>query len=297
MAVDPRSARLGALAVVSVLLIGLLGTRIWFLQGVQQGDYQARVTAAKLRTVLVPPERGRIFDAKGRIAADNKRILTVTVEWSVIRNKPATRKALFERLSGPLGVPTADLEARYNSALYSTLLPLPLKEDVSEDVVNYIGERSEDYPGVDVTEDWRRIYGYAPLASHVIGYMGAITKETLKQYLDAGYNRNERVGQFGVELSLESTLHGSWGKRVFEVDAAGSIVRELVDQNVPAKAGNDVQLSVDLELQQYAEAVLETELKNRQTLPEEQQAHNGRAMDACRFKRIIQTVGHRAHIL
>ena len=274
MAVDKRSSRLGVLAMVSVLLLGALGTRIWFLQGVQQQDYQARVTAAKTRTVLVPPERGRIFDAKGRVLADNQRILTVTVEWSVIRNKPKARAALFERLSGPLGVPVSELERRYNSSLYSTLLPLPLKEDVAEDVVTYLKERSEDYPGIDVSEEWRRVYPYAPLASHVIGYLGSITAETLADYQRQGYNRNERVGQFGVELSLEPTLHGTWGQRVLEVDAAGNIVRELEDQAVLPVAGNDVQLSVDLELQQYAEQALETQLTARRNLPPELQAKN-----------------------
>src|SRR6185295_3832685 len=101
MALDKRTARLGVLALVSTLLIGAIGTRLWFLQGVMAADYQARVSAAKIREVLIPPERGRIFDAKGRIMADNQRILTVAIDWSVIK-KPKVRDALFNRLSGPL---------------------------------------------------------------------------------------------------------------------------------------------------------------------------------------------------
>ena len=62
--------------------------------------FQAKVSAAKLREVLIPPERGRIFDAKGRIMADNQRILTVAIDWSVI-NKPKNRQRLFERLVRP----------------------------------------------------------------------------------------------------------------------------------------------------------------------------------------------------
>ena len=58
MAIDKRTTRLGMLALVSTLLIGALGTRLWFLQGVEAASYQARVSAAKLREVLIPPERG-----------------------------------------------------------------------------------------------------------------------------------------------------------------------------------------------------------------------------------------------
>ncbi len=278
MAVDKRSARLGVLATVSLILIGLLGARLWFLQGVESEAYQAKVTASKTAVVYTPPERGRIFDAKGRVLADNKRILTVTVDWAVVK-KLKNRKELFERLSGPLETPVDDLMRRYDpcypekpevckvAQLYDRLLPLPLKEDVDEDTVAFIKERSEDYPGVDIMVQYKRVYLYAPLASHVIGYMGAITKESLDTYLAQGYKRNERVGQFGVELSLERELHGRWGKRVYEIDASGSIVRELVDERIEPVAGFDVQLSIDLDYQQYAEQALETELRSRRDLP------------------------------
>ncbi|HEY5424897.1 MAG TPA: penicillin-binding transpeptidase domain-containing protein, partial [Ilumatobacteraceae bacterium] len=279
MAIDRRTTRLGMLALVSTLLVGLLGTRLWFLQGVEAASFQEKVTAAKLRTVLIPPERGRIFDAKGRIMADNQRILTVAIDWSVIK-KPKNRERLFERLSGPLKVPVIDLQRRYDpcfgaSAIpkctkgqrFSTLLPLPLKEDVDEDTVTYLKERSEDFPGIQIVEQWKRVYPYAPLASHVIGYLGPITKENVNQYKSKGYNTNELVGAFGVELSMEDSLHGSWGKQVFEVDAAGGIVRELLDQHVDPIAGEDIQLTIDLDYQQYAEQALETKLKQRRDLP------------------------------
>ena len=279
MAIDKRTTRLGMLALVSTLLIGAIGTRLWFLQGVEAASYQQLVSAAKLREVLIPPERGRIFDAKMRIMADNQRILTVAIDWSVIKKKK-DRDALFDRLSGPLKVPVIDLQRRYEPCFgeptiprckkgqrFSTLLPLPLKEGVDEDTVTYLKERSEDFPGIQIVEQWKRVYPYSPLASHVVGYLGPITKETKKQYEDKNYNTNELVGAFGVELSMEDTLHGSWGKQVFEVDAAGGIVRELADQHVDPIAGQDVQLTIDLDVQQYAEQALETKLLQRRQLP------------------------------
>ena len=279
MAIDKRTTRLGVLALVSMLLIGAVGTRLWFLQGVEAASFQEKVSAAKIRTVLVPPERGRIFDAKGRIVADNKRILTVAIDWSVIRTRKA-RETMFNRLSGPLKVPVIDLQRRYEPCFgeptipkctkgqrFSTLLPLPLKEDVDEDTVTYLKERSEDFPGIEIVEQWKRVYPYAPLASHVVGYLGPINAKTVKQYKEKGYNTNELVGAFGVELSMEDSLHGKWGQEVFEVDAAGGIVRELTDEHVDPVAGRDVQLTIDLDVQQYAEQALETKLKQRRFLP------------------------------
>lgn len=299
MAVDQRSARLGVLATVSLLLIGLLGARLWFLQSVESDKYQAAVTAAKTREVFVPAERGRIFDADGRVLADNQRILTVTVDWSVVKREK-NRKALFERLSGPLKTPVDDLMRRYDPCyklpkpckkgqLYDSLLPLPLKEDVDEATVAFLKERSEDYPGVDVVEQYKRVYPYAPLAAHVVGYMGAINAETLDSYLAQGYKRNERVGQFGVELSMERELHGQWGKRVYEVDASGSIVRELTDQRIEPVAGFDIQLSIDLDIQQYAEQALETELRQRRNLPEDLAQNDSAPHNPCDIKTNCET--------
>ncbi len=255
------------LALVAVLLVSAIGTRLWFLQTVQAESYQARVDSAKTREVFIPPERGRIFDADGRVLADNQRVLVATIDWEVIRNRPTTRAKLFERLSGPLGVPIDELERRYTVGvkLFDPLLPMPIAEDVDEEKVQFLLERTEDFPGIGVTEQWRRVYPYAPLASHVVGYMGALTKENLDQYLALGYNRNERVGQFGVEASMESVLHGTWGKQVWEIDAAGNTVR-LLDEVAPI-AGNDVQLGIDLDVQQYAEQALETKLRQRRDLP------------------------------
>jgi penicillin-binding protein 2 len=260
MAADKRAARLGILALVGVLLLSLVGVRLWFLQTVRAEELQERVAFAKTRTVDLIPERGRIFDAKGRILADNRRVLTVAVDRQMIRRE-ADRTELFRRLSGWIEVPVEEMQARYESVRYSPFLPLPLKEDVDESTAIAVLERFEDFPGVTVETEWRRVYPYAPHAAHVVGYMGAITAEQLPDYRSLGYNLNERVGQFGVELSMERYLHGQWGRRVFEVDAANRPVRLI--EEIPPINGFDVQLTIDLELQQYVEQALETSLALR----------------------------------
>jgi penicillin-binding protein 2 len=277
MAVDRRSTRLGALATVSLVFIGLLGARLWFLQGTQAEAFEAAVARSKTRSVVVAPERGRIFDVTGRIVADNRRVLTIAVERQYLV-KDVGRLDLLTRLSGPLDMPVLDLQRAYNPCfpeetvnacdqgiLYDNRLPVPLKVDVDEATVTFILERAEDFPGVSVVEGWERVYPYGSLGAHVIGYMGAITAETKDTYLAAGYRINERVGQAGIELSMEEWLHGSWGLRVFTIDAAGNTVEEL--EGKEAVAGYDIQLSIDMSVQQYAEQALETQLRARRQLP------------------------------
>ncbi len=262
MAADKRAARLGVLALVATLLFGVVGARLWFLQTVEQESLQAEVDTTKLRTVPLLPERGRIFDAEGRILADNDRVLTVAVDWEVLRDS-TNRAEIFRRLSGWVDVPVEDMEARFDSQVYSPFLPMPIAEDIDEPKAIALQERVEDLPGVQILEQSRRLYPYAPLASHVVGYMGSITADTKDLYQDQGYYLNERVGQFGIELSMEEELHGQWGYVTYEVDNRSRIVREV--RRVPPINGNDVQLTIDLDQQQYAEQALETQLKARRS--------------------------------
>ena len=109
MAGDKRATRLGVLALVATMLFGVLGVRLWFLQAVEASSLQAAVDESSLRTVLIPPVRGQIIDADGRLLAGNEATNTVAVDWAQIR-KASDRATLFQRLSGWLGVTVADME-------------------------------------------------------------------------------------------------------------------------------------------------------------------------------------------
>lgn len=260
MAADKRAARLSVLALVGTLLFSLVGARLWFLQTVEVDALQEQVDTTKLRTRALLPQRGRIFDADGRILADNQRSLAVTVDWELLR-RDSDREEIFRRLSGWVDVAVEDMERRYERGITDTLLPMPVAEGLSEATAIAIKERVEDLPGVEIVETSTRTYPYAPLASHVVGYMGAITAETKDLYVSNGYTQSERVGQFGIELSMERELHGVSGYVKYEVDNTSRIVREV--ERVPPVNGRDIQLTIDLDQQQYAEQVLETQLKLR----------------------------------
>lgn len=260
MPVDKRSSRLAILGTIAAVLFGSLGLRLWFLQAVDAPVLEERVQANKTRTVKLLPERGRIFDRDGRIVADNERILTMTMSWEVMR-RTADRLELFSRLAPLLDVSPSDLESRYKSNRYSPLLPMPLKEGVSEETAIYLIQRPEDFPGIDVSVQWKRQYPFAPLAAHAIGYMGAITADDSVQYRELGYDLNERVGQFGVEKTFETYLRGTPGFVKYEVDSRGTILG-VVDRKEPIP-GYDLQLAIDLDFQQFAEQALETQLRLR----------------------------------
>ena len=121
---------------------------------------------------------------------------------------------------------------------FSTLLPLPLKENVDEDTVTYLKERSEDFPGIEIVEQWKRV-----LSVRAAGQ----SRRRLPRPDHQGERRSNTRRRATTPTSSSArsasscrwrtSLHGSWGKQVFEVDAAGGIVRELLDQHVDPIAG------------------------------------------------------------
>lgn len=257
MAREGRVSRLAVLGTVAMLLGSLLTVRLWFLQAIDAPGLEARVREVRTRTVKLTPERGRVFDIKGRIIASNERLLTITIERAVIA-KPLARQQMWDRLSGAVGLTVEQLEDRFQSKRYDQLQPLPLKEDVSEELAVFLRERAEDYPGLDVREEWRREYPFAPMASHVIGFLGAIRESETVFYKNLGYDPDARVGQFGVEQTYESVLRGKPGYVKYEVDSRGRILR-ILEQKEPIP-GNDLQLTIDLDMQQFTERSLQTEL-------------------------------------
>ena len=260
MATESTASRLKILGSVALVLSSLLCVRLWFLQAVDAPGLEVRVQEVRTRTIKLTPERGRIFDVKGRVVASNERLLTITMDRGVIA-KDLARAQMWDRLSGALGMSFKQLEDRYKSKRYDQLQPLPLKEDVSEDLAVYLRERSEDYPGIDIREDWRREYPYAPMASHVIGFLGAIRVSETSYYKNLGYDPDSRIGQFGVEQTYESVLRGTPGYVKYEVDSRGRFLRQL-DRKEPVP-GFDLQLTIDLDLQQFTERALQNEIMVR----------------------------------
>jgi len=261
MATDAQQRRWSWIGGFAMALLVLLLARIWFLQAVTKEETEQIIRTVQSRVVKLIPERGRIFDVNGRIVADNKRVLIATMDRRVILD-PQDRLEMFKRLSGPLNTPIERLYTRAEDKRYNELSEMPLAFDISEEQAAFLMERIEDYPGVVIKEEWRRIYPYGAVGSHVLGFLGAIQKDSAAYYKSLGYDPNERVGLYGVELTYEVDLRGIPGFVRYEVDAVGRIKSVL--ERVEPQSGNDVQLTIDFRMQQFAEQALESQLLVRQ---------------------------------
>lgn len=132
-----------------------------------------------------------------------------------------------------------------------------IARDVSEQTMSRILENIADFPGIDISEEYRRVYTDAEYLAPLIGYTGKISAEELEELKkeDDTYTSNDIVGKTGLESVLETTLQGDKGSEVIFVDNLGRLLD--VDSRVEPQAGNDVYLTIDMDLQRAAYNILE----------------------------------------
>jgi penicillin-binding protein 2 len=262
------SLRLGMVAIVAVSLFAALFARLWYLQVMAAPEYQVAAEAIQQRVIVEEAPRGRVFDRNGNVLVDNRISVVITVDRRLLRELgDAQRDAILRRLADELtryGRPTTidDIGTRLADVRYSPYTPVPVAEDVPEELQVYLKEHHDDFSdAVAVEARAIRSYPYGQTAAHVLGYVGAITEDELRdrQNTRKPYQLGDEIGKSGIERTFEDDLRGVPGRRVLEVDAQGDTVRQLSYR--PPVRGSDVALTLDLQVQAVAETALREELE------------------------------------
>ncbi len=273
--------RLSLVAVVAVALFASLFARLYDLQVVGADKYQVQAEANRVRTVQVPAPRGRILDRNGKVIVDNRVAVVVAVDRSALGELSQERQdEVLWRLSVDLtaaGNPTnADIiRERLTDDRFSRYAPVPVAVDVPEDLKIYLEEHAADYPGVVVERTALRSYPYGPLAVHILGYVGKIGPDELafvEGETAKPYTLNDEIGKSGVEQTFERYLRGTPGIRRIEVDAQGDPVRIISER--PPRAGDDLVLSLDVDVQALAEQKVQQGLADARARPNRDGSRN-----------------------
>lgn len=239
--------RLGVVGIVVTSLFGVLFARLWYLQVLASPEFEVAASTNQRRIVTIPAPRGRILDRNGKVIVDNRFANVVSISRVEVKN----RDAVLRRLSALLNVPVADLEKRMNDPRFSPYKPVPLAEDVDKSVLVYISEHQDLFPGVEATRVAERAYPYGPLAAHLVGYVGEVNEDELDQRRGKGYQLGDSIGKSGIEKIYEDDLRGKPGVEELQVDAKGRVLGTL--SYTPPQQGNDVVLSIDIDLQKQVE--------------------------------------------
>ncbi|MEM7062255.1 MAG: penicillin-binding protein 2 [Cyanobacteria bacterium P01_B01_bin.77] len=242
------------MVVLSLVMLGGIGSRLFYLQLVE-GD-RNRKLAEENRILLLPrrPARGTMFDRNGKILAGSRLSHSVSI-WPIALPVDQ-RDQVVNRLAQLLEIPETEIQQRIETAGYESTQSIAIARGLSPAQTTALAEYSPELPGVRVEAEAIRNYPNGDLAAHVIGYTGEIDEEEFDQFAaeDGDYRLGDIIGKMGSEKSFESMLRGVWGGQQVEVDSAGNVLSIMGEK--PPEAGQNIRLTLDLELQKVAEKAL-----------------------------------------
>lgn len=240
------------MVLISLFLLGGIGSRLAYLQLFEGKRNQELAENNRIRLIPKPPVRGNIFDRKGRILASSRLSHSVFL-WPIALKQEEWPETL-KRLSKILNIPEAEIQQRLERAGYNSTSLLRVARGISPAQITALVEYSSELKGVEVDIEAVRDYPNGDLAAHALGYTGELNDQELERLRPQGYRLGDIVGKMGVEESFEKTLRGEWGGQQVKVDGAGQVI-EILGQKV-AKAGQNVKLTIDIDLQKAAESAL-----------------------------------------
>ncbi|HLF01219.1 MAG TPA: penicillin-binding protein 2 [Anaerolineales bacterium] len=259
--------------IVVLATVGLIA-RLMYLQLIQGDEYDAQARENRESKINIPSPRGVIYDRNGVLLASNVPSYNITLTSAYLPEDDIRLQELYRTISDLAGVPVntppldanvtcglgdappcgiADLVAANEGFPYN---PIRVATDVPPEVAFVIREQIRTFPGVGVEVVPLREYPTGSLTAHIVGYMGPITDNVKDYYEGLGLSAaRDKIGYAGIEAWMQDVLAGTNGYKFIEEDAAGLELRTIGEPVNPVP-GSNVTLTIDVRLQQAAQAVL-----------------------------------------
>jgi len=234
------------------LIFSVTGVRLFWIQ-IMNGSYYKKLSEEnRIKLIANPPIRGRLLDRNGVVFADNKLFYSLSIQPRLLTNREWID--LRKSLSDLLNVSINQLEIAFNRSNSDTPYKKVLLTDLSAEQVLRFKEQEMNLYGAQIDIGLVRNYPYKSLAAHTLGYTQLITQKEFSKLSEKGYKFSDRIGRKGIEAAFEAELRGEWGGEMLEIDSTGTVQRSL-GLKLP-KAGQDIKLTLDLNLQRTAEKLL-----------------------------------------
>ncbi len=230
------------------VILGALHFRMAQLQLIEGAHWRQMAENNRLRRLPLAAVRGRIYDRRGQVLADNLPTWNLLLFPDEARNLDET--VLFV---ADLGVgKAAPLYDRVNRRRVDRLAPMVVGENLDWNQVSRVRAHQSDHPELSIVAGFRRHYPFGPAVAHAVGHLRMVSEEEL--VANPGLDPNSRVGAIGIEALADGFLSGRAGERFVVVSAVGrqlGVVRES-----PSASGKDLAVTLDANLQQVAAEAL-----------------------------------------
>ncbi len=256
-ALDMLKRRVVFVAVMVMFFAALIIARLWYLQINHGEEYKELAFNNRVRIRQIAAPRGHILDRNGRELVTNRPSFNVVL----IREDSHDIDSVLKRLAGVLHEDISELWNRIRDAAGTPLyLPIVLKEDINWETLAYLENHNQEFSGIRIEVVPVRVYHFGDLASHIIGYLGIISKKELAEKDPDKYSGEDLIGKMGLEKLREKDLRGEKGNSYSEVNARG-FEQKLLKSEEPLP-GKDIRLTLDAGMQQVAESLMAEEDKS-----------------------------------
>lgn len=251
-----RNAKIAVLGIIILITFIIYGLKLFSLQVIGGANYRTQSRTISSQTQTIAAQRGEIFDRNANMNAP----MVVDTDSFAVEMTPAEIPAGFydtvaSRLSKYLKISKKDIDKKVPASLRKSYTAVEIKANVPSEIIQNIAENLTDLPGVSWRSKPVRNYVETGSISHVVGYVGDITKEEIKVMYNQGYKANAIVGKTGIEKQYDSLLQGVDGREVKKVDVRGHILDEAPEV-VPPQTGKNLVLTIDMRVQKLAEQAL-----------------------------------------
>lgn len=220
--------------------------RVGWLQIVEGEKFLRLSQTARLRLIPLANPRGLIVDRNERVIADNTASFSIGVIPESLENPEKTLLKL-KSIFPDIDLRKAEVKVK---KVKNPFRPVVLKEGINISKVTYIEERGEEFPSVVILSQPVRSYPYGKLLSHIVGYLGEVNKNELKNLSFLGVEAGDLVGKMGIEEVYNSYLQGEKGGRQVEVDVYGRVLKTIFQKD--PLPGDTVYLTIDVNIQKIA---------------------------------------------
>ena len=251
------SLRIAVLGGIAVALFAVLFFRLWDLQVLSGAEYLAEAKNNRTREYKVIAPRGDILDRQGNILVDNRTSLALQLNTQKLPGDPVAEREELSRLGRLAHMPLRKVRRTIaEGEEVAAGAPVTLRKDVGYDLVYYLEENQDRFPGVTVQRVFVRSYPDGTRAAHVVGSVGEINEEELKEKAYEELEPGDEIGKNGVEYSYDRYLRGEPGMTKIQVNALGQPTPggQLVSE--PPTPGDNLKLTIDSDVQAAGESAL-----------------------------------------
>jgi penicillin-binding protein 2 len=251
------SLRVAVLGGVAVVLFAVLFFRLWNLQVISGDKYLADAKNNRTREFKVIAPRGSVLDRDGDVLVDNRTSLALQLNTQKLPDDPAEERAVLARLGGLAQMSLRKVRRTIKEGEeVAAGAPVTLRRDVGYELIAYIEENQSEFPGVSVQRVFVRHYPDGALAAHVLGSVGEVSEEELKEPPYRALEPGDEVGKAGVEYTYDRYLRGEPGRTRIQVNALGEPTPGGQLVSTPPTPGDNLKLTIDADVQAAGEAAL-----------------------------------------